>query len=314
MSAVAADIAGVTHHTHQPPDAAGARHRRAVPADDRARHHDDRRHPGPAAPGTGPMCCCGRRRFARWPSRGVSASADGTVSDGALRVRFGEVEARGVALTPQGRERYDAAMAAAGPGRGVGRVLPRHRRGDGRRTGWPTTAAAIRRNPLSTRTSCPRRRPASSGPTSIPTRRPPRRPTIPTTASTGWPARSGTTFTIRTSSTRKPHHHDHRSDIHSCPPPRTCATESATRCSAVGCARRPRRARRRTGCRPARRSPATCCSPSPRPRPEQADARDSRSGAGVYDVAHHARARAGRAGGPARRAARRAQGRSRRRS
>lgn len=36
---------------------------------------------------------------------------DGTVFDGALRVRFGEVEARGVALTPAGRERYDAAMA-----------------------------------------------------------------------------------------------------------------------------------------------------------------------------------------------------------
>lgn len=36
---------------------------------------------------------------------------DGTVSAGTLRVRFGEVEARGVALTPRGRARYDAAMA-----------------------------------------------------------------------------------------------------------------------------------------------------------------------------------------------------------
>src|SRR6202012_4954333 len=35
----------------------------------------------------------------------------GTVVDGSLRVRFGEVEARGVALTPKGRERYDAGMA-----------------------------------------------------------------------------------------------------------------------------------------------------------------------------------------------------------
>ena len=33
---------------------------------------------------------------------------DGTVEPGALRVRFGEVEARGVALTPAGRDRYDA--------------------------------------------------------------------------------------------------------------------------------------------------------------------------------------------------------------
>lgn len=36
---------------------------------------------------------------------------DGTVFDGTLRVRFGEVEARGVALTRAGRARYDAAMA-----------------------------------------------------------------------------------------------------------------------------------------------------------------------------------------------------------
>jgi uncharacterized glyoxalase superfamily metalloenzyme YdcJ len=40
---------------------------------------------------------------------------DGSVSEGTLRVRFGEVEARGVALTPKGRQRYDAAMGAADP-------------------------------------------------------------------------------------------------------------------------------------------------------------------------------------------------------
>jgi uncharacterized glyoxalase superfamily metalloenzyme YdcJ len=38
---------------------------------------------------------------------------DGAVTRGTLRVRFGEVEARGVALTPKGRQRYDDAMAAA---------------------------------------------------------------------------------------------------------------------------------------------------------------------------------------------------------
>ncbi len=37
---------------------------------------------------------------------------DGTVTEGTLRVRFGEVEARGIALTPAGRARYDAGMAA----------------------------------------------------------------------------------------------------------------------------------------------------------------------------------------------------------
>lgn len=37
--------------------------------------------------------------------------ADSSMIDGTLRVRFGEVEARGVALTRAGRERYDAAMS-----------------------------------------------------------------------------------------------------------------------------------------------------------------------------------------------------------
>ena len=37
--------------------------------------------------------------------------ADGRISTGALRVRFGEVEARGIALTPAGRERFDELVA-----------------------------------------------------------------------------------------------------------------------------------------------------------------------------------------------------------
>src|ERR1700739_3849078 len=49
---------------------------------------------------------------------------DGTVAKGTLRVRFGEVEARGVALTPRGRERYDAAMAASNPTEAWGRYFP----------------------------------------------------------------------------------------------------------------------------------------------------------------------------------------------
>lgn len=51
-------------------------------------------------------------------------SADGTVADGTLRVRFGEVEARGVALTPAGRQRYDAAMAAPDPAAVWGEYFP----------------------------------------------------------------------------------------------------------------------------------------------------------------------------------------------
>jgi uncharacterized glyoxalase superfamily metalloenzyme YdcJ len=41
--------------------------------------------------------------------------SEGTVTEGSLRVRFGEVEARGVALTPKGRKRYDAAMSVPDP-------------------------------------------------------------------------------------------------------------------------------------------------------------------------------------------------------
>ena len=37
--------------------------------------------------------------------------ADGSVCEGALQVRFGEVEARGIALTPTGRAVYDSSMA-----------------------------------------------------------------------------------------------------------------------------------------------------------------------------------------------------------
>lgn len=37
--------------------------------------------------------------------------ADGSVTPGSLRVRFGEVEARGIALTPSGRARYDDLLA-----------------------------------------------------------------------------------------------------------------------------------------------------------------------------------------------------------
>lgn len=50
---------------------------------------------------------------------------DGTVGPGQLRVRFGEVEQRGIALTPKGRDLYDRMVAetdrrlAAGEGNGV---------------------------------------------------------------------------------------------------------------------------------------------------------------------------------------------------
>ncbi|MBG6185331.1 putative glyoxalase superfamily metalloenzyme YdcJ [Arthrobacter sp. CAN_A214] len=53
----------------------------------------------------------------------VFRSADGSTFEGSLRVRFGEVEARGLALTPRGRDLYDELVAridslhAINPGR-----------------------------------------------------------------------------------------------------------------------------------------------------------------------------------------------------
>jgi uncharacterized glyoxalase superfamily metalloenzyme YdcJ len=50
--------------------------------------------------------------------------ADGSVADGTLRVRFGEVESRGVALTREGRRRYDLAMATPDPAKSWGDYFP----------------------------------------------------------------------------------------------------------------------------------------------------------------------------------------------
>ena len=50
--------------------------------------------------------------------------ADGSVTDATLRVRFGEVESRGVALTQKGRQRFDAAMAAPDPATAWGDYFP----------------------------------------------------------------------------------------------------------------------------------------------------------------------------------------------
>ncbi|MCX2711069.1 VOC family protein [Mycolicibacterium sp. J2] len=110
VSAVAADIAGVgtTHINHLTP--------RVLDIDELYRRMTARgitmidaiqgppRTDGPAVllRQTSFRALAEPRRF-----RGV----DGAEFDGALRVRFGEVEARGVALTPLGRQRYDTAMA-----------------------------------------------------------------------------------------------------------------------------------------------------------------------------------------------------------
>ncbi len=85
-------------------------------------------------------------------------TADGDVVDGSLRVRFGEVEARGIALTPAGRDRYDD--SARHGRRGLGRVAARRRARDscapGSRTSPspPPGAPAAARSPTSWPTAC----------------------------------------------------------------------------------------------------------------------------------------------------------------
>ena len=260
------------------------------------------------------MCCCGRRRFGRWPSRGASAMPTARSSDGTLRVRFGEVEARGVALTPAGPATLRRGDGRTGPGRGVGATtsppptrtwrpagLAYYHGGDPSKPVvyedfLPASAAGIFRSNLDTDTQAAETADDSG-----------------LQPATGWPARSATTFTIPTSSTRKSHHHDHRSDI-----PLPTAEDLRARVrdalQAVG-------SRRSSSGEPGARRACTASTPDHRRRAvhrrrDHARAgrrRDRRSRAGVYDVAHHPGAGARRAGGPARRAARRAQGRPRRR-
>ena len=114
VSAVAADIAGVatTHINHLTP--------RVLDIDELYRRMTAR---GITMTDTiqGPPPCHGPDVLLRQTSFRALAEprrfrdAGGAVSDGTLRVRFGEVESRGVALTPKGRQLFDAAMAATDP-------------------------------------------------------------------------------------------------------------------------------------------------------------------------------------------------------
>jgi uncharacterized glyoxalase superfamily metalloenzyme YdcJ len=114
VSAVAADIAGVrtTHINHLTP--------RVLDIDELYRRMTARgitmidAIQGPPA-WDGPDVLLRQTSFRALAEPRRFREADGTVSDGTLRVRFGEVEARGVALTPLGRQHYDAAMAAPDP-------------------------------------------------------------------------------------------------------------------------------------------------------------------------------------------------------
>lgn len=114
VSAVAADIAGVTstHINHLTP--------RVLDIDELQRSMTARgitmidHIQGPPQVG-GPQVLLRQTSFRALAEPRRFRSASGAVTEGTLRVRFGEVEQRGVALTPTGRRRYDAAMSAPDP-------------------------------------------------------------------------------------------------------------------------------------------------------------------------------------------------------
>ncbi|MFE0443038.1 2-oxoadipate dioxygenase/decarboxylase [Streptomyces fungicidicus] len=121
ISAVAADIGGVrsTHINHLTP--------RVLDIDELYRRMTERgiemidTIQGPPA-WQGPDVLLRQTSFRALAEPRAMRFPDGTVGSGALRVRFGEVEARGVALTREGRALYDSLLtrvdeqAAARPG------------------------------------------------------------------------------------------------------------------------------------------------------------------------------------------------------
>lgn len=110
VSGVAADIGGVssTHINHLTPrvldiDALyAAMQERGIEMIDRVQ--------GPPRWG-GPDVLLRQTSFRALAEPRRYREPDGSVMEGTMRVRFGEVEARGIALTPQGRDRYNRAMA-----------------------------------------------------------------------------------------------------------------------------------------------------------------------------------------------------------
>ncbi len=110
VSAVAADIGGVssTHINHLTP--------RVLDIDELYRRMEERgiimidRIQGPPR-WDGPQVLLRQTSFRALAEPRKFRESDGSVTTGSLRVRFGEVEARGIALTPAGRALYDELIA-----------------------------------------------------------------------------------------------------------------------------------------------------------------------------------------------------------
>jgi uncharacterized glyoxalase superfamily metalloenzyme YdcJ len=123
VSAVAADIAGVTttHINHLTP--------RVLDIDELYRRMEGRgvtmtdAIQGPPR-WHGPDVLLRQASFRALAEPRRFREPDGSISDGTLRVRFGEVESRGAALTPEGRRRFDIAMATPNPARAWSDYFP----------------------------------------------------------------------------------------------------------------------------------------------------------------------------------------------
>lgn len=110
ISAVASDIGGVryTHINHLTP--------RVLDIDDLYTSMEQRgitmidEIQGPPA-WDGPDILLRQTSFRALDEERMFKFADGSTGPGALRVRFGEVEQRGIALTPEGRDLYDSMVA-----------------------------------------------------------------------------------------------------------------------------------------------------------------------------------------------------------
>jgi uncharacterized glyoxalase superfamily metalloenzyme YdcJ len=111
VSGVAADIAGVTrtHVNHLTPRVLDIDLLYSAMTDRGVQMIDEIQGPPRV---DGPAVLLRQTSFRALAEARRFREPDGTVRTGSLRVRFGEVEARGVALTPAGRDRYDATGVA----------------------------------------------------------------------------------------------------------------------------------------------------------------------------------------------------------
>jgi uncharacterized glyoxalase superfamily metalloenzyme YdcJ len=144
VSSVAADIAGVpsTHINHLTP--------RVLDIDALYREmHGSGVEMIPRIEGPprweGPDVLLRQTSFRALAEPRVLREPDGRVHEGALRVRFGEVEARGVALTAAGRQRYDEAISEAELlyAEGVAGELPGSPTAQRRARDWPELLAEV---------------------------------------------------------------------------------------------------------------------------------------------------------------------------